>query len=108
MKIFIFSQLIHQLANVSEPDRRRLILDEIRAVDIQRLALLREQTARYTRENDNMERGLELARARIHIQAAMKKWVISVKRVVLFLFRININDKVKIQFFYSFANFVFC
>jgi len=70
--LIFFSNLNQQLARLNDPERRRLVLEEIRALETQRLALIQDQTARYVRENDNMERGLELARARLVIQAAMR------------------------------------
>jgi len=56
---------------LNDPERRRFVLEQIRAIEAQRLGILQEQNARYARMNDNMERGLELARLRADIRARM-------------------------------------
>jgi len=73
-----FSQLDQQLNQIQDPGRRALILAEIRAIEAQRLEIIREQTARYRRYNDNMERALEMAQHRLNVQALMnaKNWVV--------------------------------
>jgi len=65
------TSLDQQLAQPNDPSRRALVLSQIRAIEAQHLEILREQMARYQRENNNMESGLALLELRADIQNLM-------------------------------------